>query len=63
MFALNFQHIFDHEECLEDIDGEDILVLLLRVDIAVVISPDDHPAVAVIQKVFQCVIEAMEGYN
>ena len=61
--CLNFQHIFDHEECLEDIDGEDILVLLLRVDIAVVISPDDHPAVAVIQKVFQCVIEAMEGYN
>ena len=61
--CLNFQHIFDHEECLEDIDGEDILVLLLRVDIAVVISPDDHPAVAVIQKVFQCVIKAMEGYN
>ena len=60
---LNFQHILDHEEGLEDIDSEDILVLLLRVDVAVVISPDDHPAMAVIQKVFQCVIKAMEGYN
>ena len=35
---LNFQHILDHEEGLEDIDSEDILVLLLRVDVAVVIS-------------------------
>ena len=57
----NLQHILNHEEGFQDIDGKDIPVLLLRVDVAVVVGADDDTAMAVIQEVFQRVIEAMEG--
>ena len=61
--GFNLQHIFDHEECLQDIDGEDIALLVIRVDVAVVIGFHDHTLVAVIQEVLQRVIEPVERHN
>ena len=50
--GFDLQHVFDHEESLQHVDGEDIALLVIQIDIAVVIGFHDHALVAVIQEVF-----------
>ena len=61
--GLDLENIFDHEEGLQHIDGEDIRFLMLRIDFCIVIGTDNNSPVAMIQEIFQCVIEQMEGDN
>ena len=61
--GFDLQNIFNQEKGLQHIDGKDIFFLLFRVDIAVVISADNHAAVAVVEEVLQCIIEPIERHD
>ena len=61
--GFDLQNIFNQEKGLQHIDGKDIFFLLFRVDITVVISADDHAAVAVVKEVLQCIIEPIERHD
>ena len=60
---LDFQHILNHKQSFQDIDGKHIAVFLLRVDITVVVCPDDDAPMAVVKEIFQCVIETVERHD
>ena len=61
--GLDLQNILDHEQGLQYVDSEDITVLMLRIDVCIIVGSDDYTFMAVVQEVFQCVIETVEGYN
>ena len=58
--GFDLQDIFDHEQGLQHVDGKDAALFMLRIDLGIVVSTDDHAAMAVIQEVLQRVIEKME---
>ena len=61
--GFNLQDILDHEQGFQHIDGKDIALLMVRIDIVVVICPDDDPLMTMIQEVLQSIIETMERYD
>ena len=55
--------VLDHEQGLQHIDSENVLVLMIRIDITVVVSLDNDALMAVIQEILQRIIEAVERYD
>ena len=61
--CLDLKYIFNHEQCLQHINGEYIRLLVLRIDLGVVIGADNDASVAVIQEILQSIIKQMERHN